>query len=92
VLERNQDRDLRTNPQLLTIRSTLAGRLDALAESVAKNRQIELQAGQPFMVPERVPDAREAEYASTMMSRYRDIESILATGNRSGETRQCQAA
>jgi multidrug resistance protein MdtO len=79
VLERNQDRDLRTDPRLLTIRSTLAGRLDALAESVAKNRQIELQAEQPFMVPERLPDASEAEYASTMVSRYRDIESILAT-------------
>ena len=79
VLERNQDRDLRANPRLLTIRLTLAGGLDALAESVAKNRQIEPQAGQPFTVPERLPDAREAEYASTMMSRYRDIESILAT-------------
>jgi multidrug resistance protein MdtO len=79
VLERNRDRDLRANPRLFMIRSTLAGGLDALAESVAKNRQIEQQAGQPFMVPEQLPDAREAEYVSTMMSRYRDIESILAT-------------
>src|SRR6266403_835748 len=64
VLERNQDPDLRTSPQLLTVRSALPSGLDALAESVAKNRRIE---------------PREAAYSSTMMSRYRDIESVLAT-------------
>ena len=78
VLERNQDRDLRSNPGLLTIRSTLAGGLDALAESVAKNRQIEPLARQPFPVAQ-LPEAREAEYANTMISRYRDVESILST-------------
>jgi multidrug resistance protein MdtO len=82
VLERNEDRDLRRNPRLLAIRSTLSSALNALAESVAKNKQIEQQAGQPFMVAERLPDVREAEYVSTMMSRYRDIESILATLSR----------
>ena len=82
VLERNEDRDLRLNPRLLAIRSTLSSALNALAESVAKNKQIEQQAGQPFMVAERLPDVREAEYVSTMMSRYRDIESILATLSR----------
>jgi multidrug resistance protein MdtO len=79
VLERNQDRDLRSNPALLTIRSTLAGRLHALAESMAQNKQIEPLAGQTFPVAEQLPEAREAEYANTMISRYRDMESILST-------------
>jgi multidrug resistance protein MdtO len=79
VLERNQDRDLRSNPGLLTIRSTLAGGLDALAEAVAKNRQIEPLAGPPFPVAEQLPKAREAEYGNAMISRYRDVESILST-------------
>jgi multidrug resistance protein MdtO len=78
VLERNQDRDLRTNPRLLTIRSTLAGGLDALAESVAKNRQIEPFAGLQIPVVEQSPEARDAEYANTIMSRYRDVESMLS--------------
>jgi len=76
VLERNQDRDLGGDPGLSTIRSTLAGGLDALAESVTKNRQIEPLAGLPF--PEQLTEARETEYANTMMSRYRDVESILS--------------
>jgi hypothetical protein len=79
VLERNQDPDLRTNPRLLTVRSALSSGLDALAESVAKNRPIEPPAAERLAEPQRLPDPREAEYASTMMSRYRDIESILAT-------------
>jgi hypothetical protein len=64
---------------LLTIRSTLAGGLDALAEAVAKNRQIESLAGPPFPVAEQLPEARETEYANTMISRYRNVESILST-------------
>jgi len=78
LLERNQDRDLRSNPGLLTIRSTLAGGLDSLAESVAMNRPVAPQTGQPFPVVEQLPEAREAEYANTMMSRYRNVESILS--------------
>jgi len=77
--ERNQDCDLRNNPGLMTIRSTLAGGLDAPAEAVAKNRQIKSLAGQPFPVAEQLPEAREAEYTDTMISRYRDVESILST-------------
>jgi len=79
VLERNQDPDLRTSPQLLTVRSALSSGLDALAESVAKNRRIEPSAAERLAELQRSLDARDAAYASTMMSRYRDIESILAT-------------
>ena len=79
VLERNEDRDLRSNRRLLMIRSRLAGGLDALAESVAKNRQTEPMTGQPLPAAEQLSEAREAEYASAVMSRYRDVESILAT-------------
>jgi hypothetical protein len=46
---------------------------------VAKNRPIEPSATERLAEPQRLPDPREAEYASTMISRYRDIESILAT-------------
>ena len=81
VLERNHDRDLRTDPRLLTIRSTLAGGLDALAESVAKNRQIVPLAGLQIPGVEQSPEARDAEYANTMMSRYRDVESMLSALN-----------
>jgi len=79
VLERNQDPDLRTSPQLLTVRSALSSGLDALAESVAKNRRIEPRAAERLAELQRLLDPREAAYASTMMSRYRDIESVLAT-------------
>lgn len=79
VLERNEDRDLRASPRLLTVRSALSRGLDALAESVAKNRPTGPLATERLAEPQRLPDAREAEYASTMMSRYRDVESILAT-------------
>ena len=79
VVERNQDPDLRTSPQLLTVRSALSSGLDALAESVAKNRRIEPRAAERLAELQRLLDPREAAYASTMMSRYRDIESVLAT-------------
>jgi multidrug resistance protein MdtO len=78
VLERNQDRDLRSNPGLLAIRSTLAGGFDALAESVTKNRQVEPLAGLQIPAAEQSQEARDAEYSNTMMSRYRDVESILS--------------
>jgi len=78
VLERNQDSDLRSSPQLLTVRSALSSGLDALAESVAKNRPIEPPVAERLAELQRSLDPREAAYASTMMSRYRDIESILA--------------
>lgn len=78
VLERNQDRDLRSDPELLAIRSTLAGGLDSLAESVANNRPIAPRSGLPFSATDHLPEARGAEYANTMMSRYRDVESILS--------------
>jgi hypothetical protein len=79
VLERNQDPDLRTSPQLLTVRSALSSGLDALAESVAKSRPIEPPAAERLAALQRSLDPGEAAYASTMMSRYRDMESIFAT-------------
>jgi multidrug resistance protein MdtO len=78
LLERNQDRDLRSNPGLLKIRSTIAGGLDSLAESVAKNSPVAPLASQTFSVVQQYPEAREAEYANTMISRYRDVESVLS--------------
>ena len=80
VLERSQDRDLRSSPRLLAVRSALSTRLDDLAESVEKNRPIESKVVEELTVaPQSFPDLREAEYVSTMVSRYKDIESILET-------------
>jgi multidrug resistance protein MdtO len=83
VLERSDDRDLRTSPGLLAIRSTLSSHLEDLAEAVAKNRAVEPSV--PRMLDTELQsflDPRETEYASTMMSRYEDIESILQTLHR----------
>jgi multidrug resistance protein MdtO len=81
VLERRPDRDLQNNPRLLGIRSTLAGGLETLAKSVTENKRIAPPTEQRGSVAEYPSDPREAEYANTMMSRYRDIESTLATLN-----------
>jgi hypothetical protein len=79
VLERSEDRDSRSNPRLLTVRSTLSSHLENLAESVEKNRAIEPTAAESLDEPPRFQDPEEAEYRSTMASRYKDIESILET-------------
>ncbi len=79
VLERSEDRDLRSNPRLLTVRSTLSSHLEYLAESVEKNRAIEPTAAERFDEPQCFPDPKETDYASTMASRYKNIESILET-------------
>jgi multidrug resistance protein MdtO len=79
VLERSEDRDLRSNPRLLAVRSTLSTRLDDLAESVEKDRPIESNVAEGLAELQRLLDPREAEYVSTMISRYKDMESILET-------------
>lgn len=79
VLERNDDRDLRNSPRLLAIRSILSNRLDDLAESVEKNRPVEPRVREGLAELQRLPDPREAEYASAMISRYKNMESILET-------------
>ena len=80
VLERSEDRDLRNNPRLMEVRSTLSTHLDDLAESVEKNRPIESRVAEGLVELQRLlRDPREAEYVSTMISRYKDMESILET-------------
>ena len=77
VLERKQDRDLVIWAKMLKIRSALATRLKAIADAVVEEepitplREASLEAG---LFP---PDSREAEYANIMVSRYREVESIL---------------
>ena len=77
VLERTQDRDLATREKLLKIRSALAKRLETIADAVVEQkpivplRETSLEAGR---FP---PDSREAEYVNIMVSRYREVESIL---------------
>ena len=77
VLERKQDRDLVTGAKMLKIRSVLATRLKTIADAVVEEepitplRETSLEAG---LFP---PDSREAEYANIMVSRYREVESIL---------------
>ena len=79
VLERRQDGDLRTSPRLLEIRTTLAGGLETLAQSVTESKAILPSLQESTFPTTNFLESREAEYAETMMSRYRDIESILAT-------------
>ena len=77
VLERKQDRDLVTGAKLLKIRSALATRLKTIADAVVEEEPItplhetSLEDG---LFPS---DSREAEYANIMVSRYREVESIL---------------
>jgi multidrug resistance protein MdtO len=79
VLERNADRDLRTNPRLLEVRSTLSAHLNDLAESVEKNRPVGSKVAEDLTSREGLLDSREAEYVNTMVSRYQDMASILET-------------
>ena len=77
VLERTQDRDLVTTQGLLRIRSVLAKRLETMAVAVVDQRPIAPLRETPLETEHLPPDSREAEYANTMVSRYKEVESIL---------------
>jgi multidrug resistance protein MdtO len=77
VLGRKQDRDLVTREELLRIRSVLARRLETMADAVLERKPI-APLRETFLEAEHFPpDSYEAEYANTMVSRYREVESIL---------------
>jgi hypothetical protein len=77
VLGRKQDRDLVTREELLRIRSVLARRLETMADAVLERKPI-APLRETFLEAEHFPpDSYEAEYVNTMVSRYREVESIL---------------
>jgi len=50
-----------------------------MRERVTESKAIVPSLQESTAAAENFLESREAEYAETMMSRYRDIESILAT-------------
>ena len=77
MLERTQDRYLFTDEELAKIRGAVATRLETMAEAVVEQKPVE-----PFREPglggeHFPPGAREAQYANTLLSRYKQVESIL---------------
>jgi multidrug resistance protein MdtO len=77
VLARTQDRDLLRDNELLNIRRAVAKRLETMAEAVVGQKPVEPLRGPGLDEEEFPPGAREAEYANTLVSRYKEVESIL---------------
>jgi multidrug resistance protein MdtO len=77
VLERTQDRDLVTDEELLKIRRAVAKRLETMAEAVVEQKPVEPLDESGLDGEHFLPGAREAEYANTLLSRYKEVESIL---------------
>ena len=87
LLERKQDRDLAGHPSLDGVRAHLANGLDAMAEAVDSRFPLApLQDPLPDVSTVQ-PDSRESVYAETLMSRYRDLHSLLTTFTRMSESR-----
>ena len=78
VLEREQDRDLVTSDELVTIRSALAEGLEAMANSLVQQKSIEPKTELALEARHLPVGGREAEYAAIMVSRYKEVESILS--------------
>jgi multidrug resistance protein MdtO len=79
VLERKQDQDLAGHPSLDAVRAHLANGLDAMAEAVDSRFPLAPLQDPLQDVSTLQPDARESVYAETLMSRYRDLHSLLTT-------------
>jgi multidrug resistance protein MdtO len=77
VLERRQDRDVLTAEGLLRIRSVLANRLETLADAVLEHKPISAFRETELELEHFPRGSREAEYAKSMVSRYKEFESIL---------------
>jgi multidrug resistance protein MdtO len=77
LLERRQDRDLLEDQELGGIRRVIAKKMDEVAQAVVEEKPVgPLQ--EPSLNTEHSPlDARKAEYINTLLSRYREVESIL---------------
>jgi multidrug resistance protein MdtO len=77
MLERKQDRDLATDKELLKIRRAVAKELEAMADAVVEYKSI-AQLGETALETDHFPlSPREEEYANSVVSRYREVESIL---------------
>ena len=77
VLERKQDRDLVTAEELRRIRTLLAKRLETMADAVLEHKPITALRETALEIEHFPKGSREAEYANTMVSSYREVESIL---------------
>ena len=77
VLERRQDRDVLTAEGLLRIRSVLANRLETMADAVVERKPISAFRETELELEHFPRGSREAEYAKSMVSRYKEFESIL---------------
>ena len=77
VLERKQDQDLVTGKELLRIRWVLAKGLETLADAVLEHKPIAALRETALEIQHFPQGSREEEYANSMLSRYREIESIL---------------
>jgi multidrug resistance protein MdtO len=76
VLERTEDRYLLRDEELLNIRSTVAKQLETMAEAVVGQNPVEPLRG-PSLDGPAPTDPRRTEYLSTLLSRYKEVESIL---------------
>jgi multidrug resistance protein MdtO len=77
VLQRTQDRYLLADEELVKIRGAVAKRLETMAEAVVEQKPVE-PLRRPGLDGEHFPPgAREAEYANTLLSRCKEVESIL---------------
>jgi multidrug resistance protein MdtO len=77
VLERTQDRDMLKDEGLLNIRRAVAKRLETMAEAIAEQKPVGPFAGMGLDGEHLPPGAPETEYANTLLSRYKEVESIL---------------
>jgi len=77
VLERRQDRDLLEAEELGSIRRVIAKKLDEMAQAVVEEKPVEPLQGTSLNTEHSPADARKAEYINTLLSRYREVESIL---------------
>jgi hypothetical protein len=77
VVGRTKDRDLLADKKLIKIRRVMANRLQTMAEAVSEEKPVE-PLREPSIDDETFPtDSRETEYLNTLLSRYKEVESIL---------------
>jgi hypothetical protein len=77
VFERKQDQDLLTAEELLRVRTVLTKNLETLADAVLEHKPIAALRETALEIQDFPQGSREAEYANTMVSRYKDVEAIL---------------
>jgi multidrug resistance protein MdtO len=78
VLDREDDRDFLTEPELIRMRQQLAEHLDMLATAIASKTPSPVFATGTLVDSTILKSPRYGEYASNAITRFRELEEILA--------------